>query len=92
MAWNSSTENMYHDLEGQGRLQRDTKDHQKLHVQIFFIFQLVGDMPHKEMTPLFNLIFGCQVCIKIIKPLFLPLDIIHFIRHFHAWVFIQCLR
>ena len=91
MTWKSSREYTYHEPKVQGKVIQ-SQDPQKLNVQIFSIFPLVSHTPHQEIILLFNLIFFCQVCIRIIKPLFLPLDIIHFIRHFHAWVFVQCLR
>lgn len=91
MTWKSSREYTYHEPKVQGKIIQ-SQDPQKLNVQIFSIFPLVSRTPHQEIILLFNLIIFCQVCIRIIKPLFLPLDIIHVIRHFHAWVFVQCLR
>lgn len=60
MTWNSSRENIYDNPKGQCGLYIDTKNHQKLNVQIFFIFPLVNDISHKDMTLLFNLIFSVR--------------------------------
>lgn len=49
-------------------------------MQIFFIFQLVCCSSQRDGSA-FQLIFFCQVCVRIhriIKPLFLPLEIIHY--------------
>lgn len=90
MTWYSAKENQYPEPKG---LYSEPEDFQKYinkhPLPLRWVLVLPISCPHTHKAQTFILILTGKLVSRVIKSLFLPLDITHFIRHFHAWVLLS---